>query len=98
MSKHTHKNIGSDFDDFLAEENELDAVTAVAVKRVIAWQLSQAMKEAGVTKSTLARRMHTSRTVVDRILDASDASLTLDTMTRAATAVGRQIKIDFVAA
>ncbi|MEO5858648.1 MAG: Fis family transcriptional regulator [Pyrinomonadaceae bacterium] len=91
-----HKNIGSSFDEFLADEGELDDVTAIAVKRVIAWQLGQAMKEAGVTKSAFARRMHTSRTVVDRILDASDASLTLDTMTRAATAVGRRIKIDLV--
>lgn len=90
------KNIGSNFDEFLDDEGQLDEVTAVAVKRVIAWQLGQAMKQAGVTKSALARRMHTSRTVVDRILDASDASLTLDTMTRAATAVGRRIKIDLV--
>lgn len=91
-----HPNIGSGFDDFLAEEGQLNEVTAVAVKRVIAWQFGQAMKEAGVTKSALARRMHTSRTVVDRVLDPSDSSLTLDTMTRAANAVGRRIKIDLV--
>lgn len=91
-----HKNIGGNFDEFLDDEGQLDEVTAIAVKRVIAWQLGQAMKEGGVTKSALARRMQTSRTVVDRILDASDASLTLDTMTRAATAVGRRIKIDLV--
>jgi len=83
-----HENIGSSFDDFLAQEGGLDEVTAVAVKRVIALQLGQAMKEAGVTKSALARRMHTSRTVVDRVLDPSDSSLTLDTMTRAANAMG----------
>lgn len=93
-----HKNIGSSFDEFLSDEGTLEGTTSTAVKRVIAWQLGQAMKEAGVTKSALARRMHTSRTVVDRILDASDASLTLDTMTRAATAVGRRIKIDLVVA
>lgn len=91
-----HPNIGSGFDDFLAEEGQLDEVTAVAVKRVIAWRLGQAMKEAGVTKSALARRMHTSRTVVDRVLDPCDSSLTLETMTRAANAVGRRIKIDLV--
>lgn len=83
-----HENIGSSFDDFLAQEGGLDEVTAVAVKRVIALQLGQAMKEAGVTKSALARRMHTSRTVVDRVLDPSDSILTLDTMTRAANAMG----------
>jgi len=96
MSK--HKNIGSNLDDLLAEEGELDEVTAVAVKRVIAWQLSEAMKESGISKSTLAKRMHTSRTVVDRILDATDDGLTLDTMTRAANALGRRLKIDLVAA
>ncbi|MBX3295124.1 MAG: XRE family transcriptional regulator [Acidobacteria bacterium] len=83
-----HENIGSSFDNFLAQEGGLDEVTAVAVKRVIALQLGQAMKEAGVTKSALARRMHTSRTVVDRVLDPSDSILTLDTMTRAANAMG----------
>ena len=95
MSK--HRNIGSNLDDLLAEDGKLEEITAVAVKRVIAWQLGEAMKEAGLTKSSLARRMHTSRTVVDRMLDASDASLTLDTMTRAARAVGMRIKIDLVA-
>lgn len=55
-----HKNIGSNFDDFLAEEVQLDEVTAVAVKRVIAWQLGEAMKEEGISKSSLAKRMQTS--------------------------------------
>lgn len=91
-----HKNIGSNFDELLVEEGELEESSAIAVKRVIAWQLGVAMKEAGLTKSSLATRMRTSRTVVDRILDASDASLTLDTMTRAASAVGKRIKIDLV--
>ncbi len=95
MSK--HKNIGSNLDDLLAEEGELDEVTTVAVKRVIAWQLSEAMKEAGISKSSLAKRMRTSRTVVDRILDSTDDGLTLDTMTRAANALGRRLKIELVA-
>lgn len=94
----SHQNIGSSFDDFLTEQGELDEITAIAVKRVIAWQIGQAMKETGTTKSALARRMQTSRTVVDRVLDATDASLTLDTMTRAATALGRRIKVDLVVA
>lgn len=61
-----NKHIGSNFDDFLAEDNQLDEATAIAVKRVIAWQIEQAMQSAGVNKSALAKRMHTSRTVVDR--------------------------------
>lgn len=96
MSKNKH--IGSDFDVFLAEQGELEEATAVAVKRVIAWQIEQAMQAAGVNKSALAKRMHTSRTVVDRMLDASDTGLTLDTMTRAATALGFRVKVDLVAA
>lgn len=96
MKKNPH--IGSNFDEFLAEDNQLDEATAVAVKRVIAWQIEQAMQAAGLNKSTLAKRMHTSRTVVDRILDSEDTGLTLDTMTRAATALGFRVKFDLVAA
>jgi len=96
MSKNKH--IGSDFDAFLAEQGDLEEATALAVKRVIAWQLEQAMRAAGVNKSTLAKRMQTSRTVVDRMLDATDTGLTLDTMTRAATALGFRVKVDLVAA
>lgn len=93
-----NKHIGSDFDAFLAEQGELEAATVLAVKRVIAWQLEQAMQAAGVNKSVLAKRMHTSRTVVDRMLDATDTGLTLDTMTRAAAALGFRIQVDLVAA
>ncbi len=96
MSK--NKNIGSSFDDFLAEHGELEQSTAIAVKRVIAWQIEQAMASNGVNKSMLAKRMQTSRTVVDRILDASDTGLTLDTMTRAAMALGFRVKVDLVVA
>jgi len=96
MSKSKH--IGGDFDAFLAEHGELEVATAVAVKRVIAWQIEQAMEAAGVNKSMLARRMQTSRTVVDRMLNATDTGLTLDTVTRAATALGFKVRIDLVAA
>ena len=96
MSKNKH--IGSDFDAFLAEQGELEEATAIAVKRVIAWQIEQAMQATGVNKSALAKRMHTSRTVVDRMLDATDTGLTLETMTRAATALGFRVRVDLVAA
>lgn len=96
MSKNKH--IGSDFDGFLAEQGELEEASTLAVKRVIAWQIEQAMQASGVNKSTLAKRMQTSRTVVDRMLDATDTGLTLETMTRAATALGFRVKVDLVAA
>lgn len=92
-----NKHIGSSFDDFLAEDGQLEQATAIAVKRVIAWQIEQAMQTSGVNKSALAKRMNTSRTVVDRMLDATDTGLTLDTMTRAATALGFRVKVDLVA-
>lgn len=95
MNENAH--IGSEFDAFLAQQGELEEATAVAVKRVIAWQIEQAMQTSGVNKSTLAKRMRTSRTVVDRMLDATDTGLTLDTMTRAATALGYRVKVDLVA-
>lgn len=90
-------HIGSDFDAFLVQQGDLEEATAVAVKRVIAWQIEQAMQASGMNKSTLAKRMKTSRTVVDRMLDATDTGLTLDTMTRAAAALGYRVKVDLVA-
>ena len=92
-----NKHIGGDFDTFLAAQGELEDATALAVKRVIAWQLEQAMRTAGVNKSALAKRMRTSRTVVDRMLDGTDTGLTLDTMTRAAAALGFRVRVDLVA-
>ena len=91
-----NKHIGSSFDDFLAEEGQLEEATAIAVKRAIAWQIEQAMQATGTNKSTLAKRMQTSRTVVDRMLDATDTGLTLDTMTRAASALGFRVKVELI--
>ena len=91
-----NKHIGSSFDDFLAEDGLLEEATAIAVKRVIAWQIEQAMQATGTNKSTLAKRMQTSRTVVDRMLDATDTGLTLDTMTRAASALGFRVKVELI--
>ena len=90
-------HIGSDFDDFLAEQDLSAQVTAAALKRVIAWQLTEAMKAQHVSKKALAERMHTSRTVVDRMLDETDTGLTLETMTRAATALSFRGEVDLAA-
>ena len=93
-----NRHIGSDFDAFLAGHGELEEASATAAKRVIAWQLEQAMLATGINKTALATRMQTSRTVVDRMLDATDTGLTLETMTRAATALGCRVKVELVAA
>ncbi|MDO5685889.1 MAG: helix-turn-helix transcriptional regulator [Neisseria sp.] len=82
---------GSDFDDFLHEEGIKEDVTAAALKRVLAWQLSQAMEEQGITQAEMARRMKTSRTVVRRLLDSDDTSVTLATLSRASIAVGEPL-------
>ncbi|HQQ63253.1 MAG TPA: helix-turn-helix transcriptional regulator [Pseudomonadales bacterium] len=90
MSKH----IGSDFDDFLQSEGMQEEVTAAALKRVIAWQLAQAMKDRNITKTAMAARMHTSRMVVNRLLDENDTSVTLATLARASLAVGIPLRLE----
>ena len=91
------KNIGSSFDDFLQEEAILDETTAVALKRVIAWQIAEEMKAQQLTKTTLAKRMHTSRAALNRLLDENDASLTLTTLASAAAALGKKINLQLSA-
>ncbi|ROM71779.1 Fis family transcriptional regulator [Pseudomonas brassicacearum] len=91
-----NKHIGSDFDDFLAEQGIAEEVSAAALKRVIAWQIAEAMKLQKVTKKTLAQRMHTSRTAVDRALDQNDAGMTLATLASAARALGQRVEVRLV--
>jgi DNA-binding Xre family transcriptional regulator len=88
--------IGSSFDDFLKEEGIYEEVTARAIKRVIARQLDTLMRQEGLSKTELARRMKTSRAQLDRVLDPENESVTLDTLTRAAHAVGRQLRMELV--
>ena len=91
------KNVGSRFDDFLQEEAILEDATAVALKRVIAWQIAEEMKAQQITKTELAKRMHTSRAALNRLLDEADPSLTLTTLASAAAALGRKVNIQFAA-
>ena len=88
--------IGSSFDDFLKEEGIYEEVTARAIKRVLARQLDALMEEQGLTKSELAKRMNTSRAQLDRLLDPENESVTLGTLTRAANAVGRRLRMELV--
>jgi antitoxin HicB len=84
---------GSTFDSFLEEEGIREQVEAVAIKRVLAWQLEQAMHEQRKTKRSMAKQLHTSRSQLDRLLDPSNVSVTLDTITRAAKALGKRVII-----
>ena len=86
--------MGGDFDDFLRKEGLIDEAEAVAAKRVIAFQIAEEMKKSNITKTELAQRMNTSRPVVDRLLDPANQSVTLSTLGRAATAVGKSLKIE----
>jgi DNA-binding Xre family transcriptional regulator len=88
--------VGESFDKFLKEEGIYEEVTARAIKRVIARQLDVLMHDQGLTKSSLARRMKTSRAQLDRLLDPDNESVTLGTLTRAAQAVGRNLRMELV--
>ena len=88
--------IGSSFDDFLKEEGIYEEVTVRAIKRVISRQLQGLMEKQKLTKSELAKRMQTSRAQLDRLLDPDNESVTLGTLTRAAQAVGRRLKLELV--
>ena len=82
---------GSSFDSFLEEEGIREEVEAVAIKRVLAWQLEQEMKRQQKTKQAMAKQLRTSRSQLDRMLDPQNVSVTLDTMSRAAKALGKRL-------
>ncbi len=82
--------------DFLKEENLYGSVVAQAEKEILAWKLQSAMKERKMTISALAKRMHTSRTAINRILDPANPSITLGTLEKAALALGKRWRFEFV--
>jgi len=92
MKKNQH--IGSTLDDWLKEEGIYEEVTAAAVKSVIAFQLAEEMKKRGITKKRMAELMGTSRAQLDRVLDPENGSATIETLQRAATVVGRKLRLE----
>ena len=90
------KNIGTSFESWLEEEGITEEVTAVAIRRVLARQLADAMRREGMTKTEMASKMRTSRGTRDRLLDAENRSVTLGTLCKAAEAVGRKVRLDLV--
>ena len=87
---------GSTLDSFLEEEGMREQATATAIKQVIAWQLAEEMKRQNITKKRLAELMNTSRAQIDRILDPQKGNVTIETLQRAATLLGRQIRLELV--
>ncbi|MBL0159663.1 MAG: XRE family transcriptional regulator [Bryobacterales bacterium] len=92
----TNKHIGSSLDDFLKEEGILEEARTVALKESLAWQIQLAMEKEHITKVEMARRMNTSRAALDRLLARGSASVTLLTLSRAARAIGRDLRIELV--
>jgi antitoxin HicB len=89
----SNKYIGSSVDDFLKEDGIYEETRDVAIKRVLAWQIKQAMKQKRISKREMAQRMKTSRSQVDRLLDPDNMSVQLNTLQRAAGIVGQRLVI-----
>jgi len=89
-----NKHLGSSFDTFLEEEGLRADTEAAAIKRVVAYQIEMEMKRAKLSKSAIAKRMHTSRSALDRLLDPANVSITLQTLERAALVLGKNLKIE----
>jgi antitoxin HicB len=90
------RHLGSTFEDFLREEGRLEETTNRAIKQVLARQLRQLMDEQGLSKSEMARRMRTSRPGLERLLDPDNDAVTLNTLQKAARAVGREVGLELV--
>ena len=95
MSKR-NRHVGSSLDDFLKHEGIFEEARAVAIKEAVAYQIQQAMEKEKISKVEMARRMRTSRAALDRFLAPGTASVTLQTLTRAARAIGRDLRIELV--
>jgi antitoxin HicB len=86
--------LGQSFDDFLEEQGTRERTSEIAIKRVIAHQLAEAMAVGHITKAELARKLETSRSQVDRLLDPDNDGVTLGALNRAAQAVGRSLRLE----
>ena len=96
MKKTKNPHWGSTLDEFLDEEGTREEFQAVAVKEVLAWQITEAMKAQGLSRKRLAERMGTSRSQIGRLLDPKDGNVTINTLQRAAELLGRKVRLDLV--
>jgi antitoxin HicB len=90
------KHMGSSFDDFLKEDGIYDEVVVAATKKVLAFKIQQQMKEMNISKASLARQMKTSRSALDRLLDPANTSVTLQSIGKAASALGKRVVVDLL--
>ena len=96
MTQKKKGKVGSSFDSFLAEQGIREGCEEQAVKQILADQIKAAMQKNRLTKTAMALRMQTSRRALDRLLDPSNASVTLHTLQRAAVAIGRQLRLELI--
>ncbi len=89
-------HVGSSLDDLFEEDGILSEITAIAIKRVLAWQVEQVMKEKELSKTEMAKAMNTSRAALERLLDPKNTSVTLKTMDKAAKVIGKRLRIDLI--
>ena len=94
----SNPHTGSGFDDFLRAEGAYEEAQSVAIKRVLAWQLTEKMREQNLSKTQMAKRLQTSRSQLDRLLDPAHTDVKLDTLVRAARAVDCELRIELAAA
>jgi antitoxin HicB len=94
--KEPNRNVGSSLDDFLREEGIVEEARAVAIKEAVAFQVQKAMEAGNISKGEMAPRMKTSRAALDRVLAPGNDSVTLQTLSRAARAIGRDLRIELV--
>jgi hypothetical protein len=93
VARRRNKHLGSSFDEFLRSEGLFEEVTTLAWKRVLSWEVTEAMKKEGISKSEMSKRMGTSRSQLERLLDPENPNVLLDTVQRAAAAVGKRLTI-----
>ncbi|MEJ2743892.1 MAG: helix-turn-helix domain-containing protein [Gammaproteobacteria bacterium] len=96
MTKNKNPHEGSSFDDFLKEDGIYEECSATALKRVLAWQFEEAMKQQHLTKKAMADKMDTSRSQLDRLLDPEKTGVSLETLQRAASVIGRELRIELI--
>ncbi|MBW4509254.1 MAG: helix-turn-helix domain-containing protein [Scytonematopsis contorta HA4267-MV1] len=88
--------IGSSLDDLFEEEGTLEEINIIAIKRVIAWQIQQEMITKKLSKTEMAQKMKTSRSSLERLLDPDNSSVTLDTIGRAASVIGKRVRLELI--
>lgn len=94
--KKTNPNRGSSLDDFLSDEGVLLTFQAAAIKKAISWELSQEMEKQSFSKTAMAKEMKTSRSQLNKLLDPHDGNVTIETLQRAATVLGKDIRVELI--